>query len=408
MATVAGMSLSLNKKLTVVFENTTEDPTLDVEVSIDGGSNYYDVEFRDTEYDLKVSNVSNKLVDLYWNGLVFVASFLDAEIEQQDISYDGNSGAFNSGHEDVAVTIGEDTPTPANPVGYNYSQIVDGDLPTDIAEWLIGGGVLTSNLDIANATGDGSGSSVFIYQSPSFISGNKFILNAKARVTNSDCIQIRVGTNLLTVDSITPPNENEWYNLKGIIEITTDTQIRVRADYPDDTTANGKVMEIDYAMAIPVPTLMESWTDEQILRNFENFKYIETGLHALGESKTLDQLLDNRNEFGNWALGDNTEISLNNQDNIPYLKLIGDGQFRNNDSVISLESSKQYTILYHILNYTGNNAAFDIGFRGLKNSTDILYPGNINNGLFKLAVSTEDTIVSDFGVISNTTLTAGS
>ena len=99
------------------------------------------------------------------------------------------------------------------------------------------------------------------------VSGHKYHLNVKVRVTNSNAnsINIYIGDN--TVGNLTAykvatqssPALNTWYMLSGNLELTSQAgllRVYIVTNYADATTANGKVTETEHAYLFLNSTLI--------------------------------------------------------------------------------------------------------------------------------------------------------
>jgi hypothetical protein len=111
---------------------------------------------------------------------------------------------------------------------------------------------------IYSLVGDGSNASPYLRSDGTWLGGKNYF-NAKVRVTNSDCtvilIQIIDGATNPTI-IINTPTINTWYNISNVITVGAFTQVRIQHTYADVTTANGKVMEIDYGYNFYIDTLI--------------------------------------------------------------------------------------------------------------------------------------------------------
>lgn len=121
------------------------------------------------------------------------------------------------------------------------------------------------SLGILTNTGNGTASNPRSYSSNILVPINtslKVYFIAKARVTNSNALSIQVytsassGSNPATQNT---PTINNWYILSGVNTISDNDgaiAVFVSNTYADAATANGKVMEVDYAYAFNLSTLI--------------------------------------------------------------------------------------------------------------------------------------------------------
>lgn len=284
------LNIPTNKYLKVKFNGTipNDDLSLPVQIRFKDTDAYQDLEYLETGFSLTVKNIITKIQDLYFDGTKFIATYVDSSLENQKLPYTGNVGAFNTPENGIGVIIGEKTVSqPDDMRGLAYEQLVsNGDFSDGTTDWtpIRATGSVTN--EIYSLVGDGSNVSPYLRKEGAFPEGNNYF-DIKARVTNSDCtvmlIQIIDGVSNPTI-SIDTPTINQWYNIRGILNVDTYTQIRIQHTYPDTATANGAVMEIDYAYAIPVPDLLSTKTADELASIFP--RYIAQGLHRFGESGT--------------------------------------------------------------------------------------------------------------------------
>jgi hypothetical protein len=194
-----------------------------------------------------------------------------------DLPYIGD-GQFTIPKNGVVTAIKNDNLVQPDVEGLTFSQIANGDLPTDIAEWTAFQSLNTSGDGYLINTGTGAGTTAI-----SFIdiltTGVAYVYKVKFRVTNSDCLFLRVNDGVNSI-SIANPTINEWYT-EYVVSTASTFRLQINHTYADTTTATGKVMQIDYVMAIPVPTKIASYPDAQILKFFSGADYIPYGVHGI-------------------------------------------------------------------------------------------------------------------------------
>jgi hypothetical protein len=135
---------------------------------------------------------------------------------------------------------------------------------------------------ILSITGNGLGSELYAYQTtPAWISGHKYAIKIRARVTNAVCNIIRVYVNQQLVTLQLSPTENTWYEKFVVLDSTLSTQTcRIYHYYADAATASGKVMEVDYMMLIDRTALgLDLITDTAVLDAMFPH-YIDGTVHA--------------------------------------------------------------------------------------------------------------------------------
>src|SRR5690606_13396915 len=90
-----------------------------------------------------------------------------------------------------------------------------------------------------------------------FSLGIKYYVNTKARITlmTDPTLSIFIGS---TGAGITQNNPvlNQWYDITGIITPNTNTTFFVFHSYSSSAKANGSTLEIDYAYAFNISTLI--------------------------------------------------------------------------------------------------------------------------------------------------------
>lgn len=141
-------------------------------------------------------------------------------------------------------------------------------------------------------------------------SGKKIYIRANIRVTNSVCSSFGVYTNgtsgaISVIGQKTSPVQNQWYLSSGILTVTTEVgplDLRLRHDYADAATANGKVMEVRDVIAIDLDAhglttkttaeldaMSDAYFDS--LKSVENLIITSEGKNIFGgalESGTID------------------------------------------------------------------------------------------------------------------------
>jgi hypothetical protein len=127
------------------------------------------------------------------------------------------------------------------------------DFDSGIAFWPWARSVNTASGGILTNTGDGSHPDPFTSQNFTFPSGNKIYNIVRARVTNANATQLNVEVPSYVVQLT--PAQNVWYNLSAVTNASTGT-IRIIHRYADAATANGKVMEVDFAYVFNITPLI--------------------------------------------------------------------------------------------------------------------------------------------------------
>lgn len=127
----------------------------------------------------------------------------------------------------------------------------------------------------------GNGASVIPYLAQNnfapAILNNKWYHYVKARVTNSDCLSIRMwvfgGNSIKTQNT---PIANTWYELSGIytVPVNGDYSMEVAHEYVDKPTANGKILEITDIIAINLTALFGAGNEPSAVDCVNIFKFI--------------------------------------------------------------------------------------------------------------------------------------
>jgi uncharacterized protein affecting Mg2+/Co2+ transport len=157
-------------------------------------------------------------------------------------------------------------------------------------------GVISSN--IYSITCDGTSNYFFINQinAANVENNESFFGGAKVRVRDNVCDLIRVyilTPTRITFKQINNPVQDEWYNLFGKINIIENANagIYVLAQYPDATTANGKIMEINGnagVFAINMTALgIEDYTEAEMLKIVQTVGYFE-GEYKMTRKEAFD------------------------------------------------------------------------------------------------------------------------
>lgn len=184
LANKPNINLETNKIVRVLFSGSGSDLTELVELSLDNGSNYYDVEYRLTDVDLTVKNAVTHVMDLYFTGAKFIATYVDSPIENQDLPYVKLSGRFDIPKNEVPVHIGEEiaglikdykggTLNQLNLFGDKVSSIIHG---TYMSQDAIGDLVANAAYNASHLT----------YQ---VVSGNRYFLRVKMANTSINVLR---------------------------------------------------------------------------------------------------------------------------------------------------------------------------------------------------------------------------
>ena len=137
--------------------------------------------------------------------------------------------------------------------------------------------------NIMQVAPDGSAHIGWLVQDTSYpiFPSRKYFIKAKLRVTNNDCVRIRVlirstegsGDSLY---AIMAPVANQWYSLAIILDSQAthagNFRLLFTHEYADAATANGKIMEVQEVMVIDLTAHgLESKTVEELTKMFANY-----------------------------------------------------------------------------------------------------------------------------------------
>lgn len=160
--------------------------------------------------------------------------------------------------------------------------------PTFIStsDWSSNSSVLSASNNILYITGSGSASGPAALQDNvlSYASGKKIFIQAKMKVTNSNCtsqafLAIATGMTTLTNSFSNPVNGTE-YTRSSIFTLGSggsgNLQIRLRHNYADNATANGKVMEAREVIVVDLTALYGAGNEPSVTDCAKIFKFVET------------------------------------------------------------------------------------------------------------------------------------
>jgi lysophospholipase L1-like esterase len=134
----------------------------------------------------------------------------------------------------------------------NYS--INGDLSNGTTGWTGGAGTISSANNILTFTANGTQAFTNYALNDSTLTsaiGKKVYATVQVRVTNSVCqsIVLNIRDSVSNVArTIENPIMNQWYTVSGLVTMsgTGIISVYVYETYADETTANGKVMEVKY------------------------------------------------------------------------------------------------------------------------------------------------------------------
>jgi len=146
----------------------------------------------------------------------------------------------------------------------------------DTTGWTAGYSTISASSNTMTDTGNGTNAYAGIaqYTDAPVNTLHDYFLKAKVRVTNSACTMLTIyydgttaGANKL-VKTYTSPTSNTWYDLSVIDTLPSDAtgnfKFMIYQNYADAATANGKIMEVQYALAIDLSNLSSKPTAAQM------------------------------------------------------------------------------------------------------------------------------------------------
>ena len=138
--------------------------------------------------------------------------------------------------------------------------ITEGDFDAGTTGWYGNNGTIAVVDKLLSQTGTGASASPYVVKNPAMnlpisVGMKIFIEVRKVRVTNSSCLQLRVGYRgttggaTTTAESKVSPAINTWYTIKKIITVpsgyTGNLDLFIFQDYSTSEIANGKAMEVE-------------------------------------------------------------------------------------------------------------------------------------------------------------------
>ena len=239
--------------------------------------------YEDTRNEIAQIN-ENSIDDNAWESFSYRDLYEDADNVINDYREDFYLKTNRSYDSIINSTYGDITPLDLFPVmggieGLTLYQVIyNGNFSDGVTGWYGGASSVSVTNEILSSTGTGAQNFPRINQDV-LITGLDYYITARIRVTNSDCQSIRVmdanGGLSFTQNN---PVINQWYILSDV-GIAMSDLIQIRHTYVDAATANGKVMEVDYVMAInpgnsPLYSHSAVQIDNIVSEYFEGIEYI--------------------------------------------------------------------------------------------------------------------------------------
>jgi hypothetical protein len=197
----------------------------------------------------------------------------------------------NVGNGQLSVTV----------KGNTYKNIiVNGNFAGGTTGWTGQNSTNTASNGVLSNTGNGANAYPQTYQSTNtaIVTGKKIFVRAKARVratSNSLTLQIAGsgGGSVLSSPALNNPTVDAWYSISYIFTLTDqigNVRLNIVHTYPDATTANGKVMEVQEVMAIDLTALgLDALTVDQCNQRFPSWfdgtkSTLSTRLKSVGKN----------------------------------------------------------------------------------------------------------------------------
>ena len=129
--------------------------------------------------------------------------------------------------------------------------VTNGDFSNGTTGWKNEFASLSVANNILSVTANGTGNSGRAYQTLTYIQNHKYYVNAKLKVTSSLCTSISYKYEASSVTVVTSPVANQIYSTSAVISpVGSLSYIQFIHNYPDASTASGKVMEVQNATLI--------------------------------------------------------------------------------------------------------------------------------------------------------------
>ena len=252
--------------------------------------------------------------------------------------------------------------------------VTEGNFP-DTSSWTAFACSLSAASNTLSITGDGTQLYTRVYQDLGVKPLNsKIYFAAKVRVTNSSCtsmvIRIRdgaAGTIVLSVTQNTP-TANTWYLLSGIASTTSLTNniyLLIDSFYADAATQNGKVMEVQQAIAVNVTNLSTAqqtttWCDANLTPWFDGTTTLYPRLDGLLDDVRLSNAARTTilTDYNNSLLGipfpvdEYTTCKLNFDDSLSFEESASTATFARNSLATKIDGTS----------VTANNPRYETGY----------------------------------------------
>jgi hypothetical protein len=128
--------------------------------------------------------------------------------------------------------------------------ITNGDFSNGTTGWSANNSTISTSANTLINTGNGSSQFPRTNGGSIFANNQTYYVRMRARVTNSDAVEMFIGHGPSAIARITVPIINQWYQVTGVVSNPSNAELRIYHSYADSATANGKVMEVQYVSVI--------------------------------------------------------------------------------------------------------------------------------------------------------------
>lgn len=186
----------------------------------------------------------------------------------------------------------------------SYSNFVsNGNFSNGTTGWITSGASVSATSNTLSITGTGTDATPRASQNIGVVvASKKIFVRALMRVTNANCTSINInitpdGTGSdINASSQASPVQNQWYILQGVItegsNWTGNVLLRLRHNYADAATANGKVMEVKEVMAIDLTTLFGAGNEPTAAQCDSLFPFTATSSTTAAQSAYVAKWYD--------------------------------------------------------------------------------------------------------------------
>jgi hypothetical protein len=128
--------------------------------------------------------------------------------------------------------------------------VTNGDFSNGTTGWSANNSTISTSANTLINTGNGSGQFPRTNGGSIFANNQTYYVRMRARVTNSNAVEMFIGHGPSAIARITVPIINQWYQVTGVVSNPLNAELRIYHSYADSATANGKVMEVQYVSVL--------------------------------------------------------------------------------------------------------------------------------------------------------------